>query len=425
MKVYKAKEGVDINEIFQDKFSKELERKFLIVYKNRIYKSFDDLKKIKYDQSKIKLIAFNKIIGIHNRSKSKEILNKFDRCYKYKKNTNKYNTYLRCSFNAMYQISYKINKKDVEIQIFGRMFVEHNKDKCFIIYKNKKFELKKSFLTENIEEDDETKFTITLIESENIIDRSYMFSDCEMLLEFSFSTDIGYKNRVLYESNGSNDEELDSFIKVNESNWLTCDCENMSYMFNKCSSLISLPDISKWNTAKVTNMRNIFNGCSSLISLPDISQWNTKNVTNISYMFSGCSSLISLPDISKWNTQNVMKMNHMFYKCSSLKSLPDISKWNTNKVQNMSKIFYNCSSLISLPDISNWNTNNVRIMSGMFKECTSLLYLPDISKWNIENVLFMDSIFYKCFSLMSLPDISKWKKIMSKLCLIYLMAVHH
>ena len=260
MKVYKAKEGVDINEIFQDKFSKELERKFLIVYKNRICKTFDHIKKIKFEQSKIKLIAFDNIIGIHNKSKSSEILNKFDKCYKYKKNTKKNtkkcNIYLRCSFNAMYQISYKINKKDVEIQIFGRMFVEHNKDKCFIIYKNKKFELKKSFLTENIEEDDETKFTITLIELEDIIDRSYMFSDCEMLLEFSFSTDIGYKNRVLYESNGSNDEELDSFIKVNESNWLTCDCENMSYMFNKCSSLTSLPDISKWNTAKVTTVCN-------------------------------------------------------------------------------------------------------------------------------------------------------------------------
>ena len=28
----------------------------------------------------------------------------------------------------------------------------------------------------------------------------------------------------------------------------------------------------------------------------------TKNITNMSYMFDECSSLISLPDISKWNT---------------------------------------------------------------------------------------------------------------------------
>ena len=60
------------------------------------------------------------------------------------------------------------------------------------------------------------------------------------------------------------------------------------------------------------------------------------NVTNMSYMFDGCSSLSSLLDISKWNTNNVNDMSYMFYECSSLSSLPDISKWNTNNVNDMS-----------------------------------------------------------------------------------------
>ena len=72
------------------------------------------------------------------------------------------------------------------------------------------------------------------------------------------------------------------------------------------------------------------------------------NVTDMSYMFEGCSSLSSLPDISKWNTNNVTDMSYMFYGCSSLSSLPDISKWNTNNVTNMSGMFYRCSSLSSL-----------------------------------------------------------------------------
>ena len=46
-------------------------------------------------------------------------------------------------------------------------------------------------------------------------------------------------------------------------------------------------------------------------------------------MFCNCSSLISLPDISKWNTKNVLAMCEMFKDCSSLTSLPDISKWDT------------------------------------------------------------------------------------------------
>ena len=76
-------------------------------------------------------------------------------------------------------------------------------------------------------------------------------------------------------------------------------------------------------------------------------------VTDMSDMIDGCSSLISLPDISKWNTNNFRYMTSMFERCSSLISLPDISKWNTNNVTNMIYMFNGCSSLISLPDISN------------------------------------------------------------------------
>ena len=49
----------------------------------------------------------------------------------------------------------------------------------------------------------------------------------------------------------------------------------------------------------------------------------------MSYIFSKCSSLLTLPDLSKWNTNNVIDMSYMFLECSSLSSLPDISKWNS------------------------------------------------------------------------------------------------
>ena len=59
------------------------------------------------------------------------------------------------------------------------------------------------------------------------------------------------------------------------------------------------------------------------------------NIKDMSYMFFGCSSLSSLPDISKWNTNNITNMYGMFYGCLLLSSLPDISKWNTNNVTDM------------------------------------------------------------------------------------------
>ena len=106
-------------------------------------------------------------------------------------------------------------------------------------------------------------------------------------------------------------------------------------MFSGCSSLISLPDISKW-TINVTNMRSMFDRCSSLISLPDISKWNTNNVTNMHYMFSGCSSLSSLPDISKWNTNNSMLF--MFSECHNL-IIPDRAKKKLDSLKSLS-IYY-------------------------------------------------------------------------------------
>ena len=37
------------------------------------------------------------------------------------------------------------------------------------------------------------------------------------------------------------------------------------------------------------------------------------NATDMSQMLKGCSSLLSLPNISKWNTNNATNMSNMFY----------------------------------------------------------------------------------------------------------------
>jgi len=83
-------------------------------------------------------------------------------------------------------------------------------------------------------------------------------------------------------------------------------------------------------------------------------------------MFQNCSKLISLPDISKWNTSNVINMACIFYGCSSITKYPDLSKWDTSKVTNLSGMFYQCTSLLSIPDISNWNVQNVNNFTKMF-----------------------------------------------------------
>ena len=174
-------------------------------------------------------------------------------------------------------IVYEINGE--YIKIFGHEFVKNNKNICKMIIDNREYEMAEEFNAKN------------------------------------------YNNNLLK-------------IKLKGIDNVT----DMSFMFSGCSSLISLPDISKWDTNYITNMRYIFHNCSSLSSLPDISKWNTNNVTDMRYIFNNCSSLSSLPDISKWNTYNVINMSDTFSYCTSLISLPDISKWKTNNVTNM-KLF--------------------------------------------------------------------------------------
>ena len=143
-------------------------------------------------------------------------------------------------------------------------------------------------------------------------------------------------------------------------------------MFYNCSSLLSLPDISKWNMINVEALYDMFGRCSSLLFLPDISKWNTNKSAGVHGMFSGCLSLTSIPDITKWNISNIESIEEMFSGCSSLISIPDISKFKGNKI-NIKNIFYNCHSLISLPNInySRVYANNSGI--NTFKGCFSLI----------------------------------------------------
>ena len=279
-------------------------------------------------------------------------------------------------------LKYKI-ETDEDIQIFGEEFVENNKNNFKMVIDNNIYELNYQL------EKDKIKNEIIEVK----------------LIQYNKTDNLS----CIFKVNDYSDDFI-SLISISDNfeNIDMSDIINMSSMFSSCTSLKSLPDISKWNTNNVNDMSNMFSCCSSLISLPDISKWNTNNVNDMSGMFNSCTSLKSLPDISKWNTNNVNDMSFMFSSCTSLISFPDISKWNTNNVKNMSLMFSDCESLESFPDISKWNTNNVNYMDSMFTKCKSLISLPDISKWNTNKVKIMSYMFSECETLMPFPDISKW-----------------
>ena len=121
-------------------------------------------------------------------------------------------------FEAIYQPNENNNEK---VKIFGREFIKKNKNKCKIIYKCKKKDLKEYLEDVDINYNHKDKIKIKIIFVKNIIDISFMFSECNFLS--SLKLEFNNKIRII----------------------------NLSYMFNGCKSLISLSDISSWNISKV------------------------------------------------------------------------------------------------------------------------------------------------------------------------------
>ena len=350
------------------------------------------------------------------------------------------------------------------IKIFGKYFVKQNKNKCEIIYNNKKYKLKEYF--DEIDNKYNLKIKeikIKLIGINNITNMKDMFHGCIHLTSLSLSEKNAIKSFEIFNGDNSDstlfednnkmkmEEENINILKIieelnekyleandlyygyslsslkissiesnfspnykkslnlniktenlqSESSLFFSKIKNISFMFSGCISLVSLPDLSKWDISKVKDMRKMFEQCASLISLPDISKWNTSNVTYIGFMFQRCTSLISIPDLSNWNISNVTNIRNFFSYCSSLKSLPSISEWDTSNVKDMRAIFEYCNSLISLPDISKWNTSNVNNMKLMFLRCNSLISLPDISKWDTSKASGKEFMLYESFNILN------------------------
>ena len=210
----------------------------------------------------------------------------------------------------------------------------------------------------------ETIKDLKYLNTEQVTNMSYMFSDCSALTSLDLS------------------------------NFNTAKVRDMSYMFYRCSALSSL-DLSNFNTAIVTNMSYMFNDCSTLSSL-DLSNFNTAIVTNMSYMFNGCSALSSL-DLSNFNTAIVTNMSYMFFNCANLSSL-DLSNFNTAIVSDMSLMFGGCSVLSSL-DLSNFYTKEVRDMSYMFSRCSALTTIFASDKFVTSKVQSGISMFSACKNL--------------------------
>ena len=169
---------------------------------------------------------------------------------------------------------------------------------------------------------------------------------------------------------------------------------NMSWMFSECSALTTL-DVSNFDTKNVMEMSYMFGSCTKLKTL-DVSSFNTQNVTDMNWMFSYCSVLTTL-DLSNFDTKNVTDMNGMFSNCSALTTL-DLSSFKTQNVTDMSRMFKDCSALTTL-DVSNFDTQNVTDMSRMFKDCSALTTIYASDKFVTTACEEDENMFAECANL--------------------------
>ena len=256
------------------------------------------------------------------------------------------------------------------------------------------------------------------LNTENVIDMSYMFDDCFDLVSLDLSS-LDTKNVTNMSHmftcndltsltlggkfNTSNVTDMSGMFQsvyvltsIDFSNFDTQNVTNMSYMFDYCNGLTSL-DLSSLDTKNVTNMSHMFHECHNLSSINLGGKFNTSNVTDMSGMFYNNNNLTSL-DLSSLDTKKATNMSHMFYECDKLESINLGGNFNTASVTDMSYMFFGCSTLENIILGSTFITSKVQDMSFMFNTCRALETL-DLSKFDTQNVINMRFMFFLCTSL--------------------------
>ena len=89
-----------------------------------------------------------------------------------------------------YQMKYKLNKtksNNYSLKILDKEFIKNNRNKVKLIFENKKYELTEYIQLNNFKK---TELKINILFSQDISNISFMFKNCQSLLEFSIIDNI-------------------------------------------------------------------------------------------------------------------------------------------------------------------------------------------------------------------------------------------
>ncbi len=246
------------------------------------------------------------------------------------------------------------------------------------------------------------KLDLTKFNPSKATDFSYMFYHCTALSSVGDLSKWTGSNATNVSSMFDGDEALTS---LDLTNFNPSGSTSFIRMFFNCKSLKSVGDLSQWTGSNATDVSNMFKDDEKLASL-DLSNFNPNKVQYFSSMFEGCTALTSLGDLSKWTGSNATSVSNMFNGDEKLASL-DLSNFNPNNAQYFSSMFEGCTALTSPGDLSKWTGSNATSVSNMFNGDEKLASL-DLSDFKPNKVQYFSSMFQGCSELTTITGMNSW-----------------
>ena len=321
------------------------------------------------------------------------IINKFKNIYNiYKKINDK--DYIEIKVNDNNEdkenkkIIYDIEDFNKMVPIFGKQFVENNKEKCYIIYNNRKYRLQNYFKFEKNGLNE-----IELQEVDQLKNLSYMFTFAFSIKNFNFLSewDLSNVENISYMFAATNINDLRPV-----SGWNTKNIKNMTGLFcleydKTPNSITDLNPLKNWDVSNVEDMSFMFGG-RKISSLKSLERWELFKIKSLEGMFRKCEFLNGLEGIENWNLFSCKNIKDMFYQCKGIKSLVSLKYWDTSKIENMSRLFYG-NDLESLEGLENWNLTKCINFNEIFKDCKLVEDLSPIKNWLIPKLQQFSSTF--------------------------------
>ena len=160
-----------------------------------------------------------------------------------------------------YELIYIPDKTNEEkVRIFGKRFLNRNRSKCFIIYKDVTIDLKEFFEDINIAYNHKDEFMIKLRIYKTITDLSYMFAECFSLVSIKEITETNNTSTIQTNTIIYDDYYINTNSKENNLPSLFYNVQNIEGFteayINECNSLYSsLSSLKKETNLKVSDFK--------------------------------------------------------------------------------------------------------------------------------------------------------------------------